>query len=428
MLNIYQTWGFSDNPFLTTALKANRTGATLLVGRDDEIDRVIKRLHNPPSAVTIEGENGVGKTSLVNVAVYRCFDGFFKSPETEPLYVPCNTKFQLDPNKSEDQFVDEVLIAVAETLIDRAEHLDSLGYTLPSDSRLMREWIKSPFIESLSGGIGPFSLGRSSEANASMGFERGGFRSILRAWLEKLFPEPNKGGVVCVIDNLEILESSAAAVQILESLRDSLFSFPGIRWVFCGALGIVRSMVASPRLTGYVHKPIEILGIKKEYAKDAFHRRILHYGSTEAYLPLTSDCFTFIYEILNNNLRHAMHFCDQYCLDISDSEDYPDSPGEKESIFFKRIDEECKKILNAAFEQITPRAKKLFSSIIDRGGSLSPGDFELYGFKSAQAMNPYIKALESVSLVVSMKNDKDARRKSIIVTSNGWMASYAHEK
>ena len=72
-MNIYQEWGFRGSPFQTTALPPSKLGKRLLVGRNDEIELLLKKIYNPPKIVTIEGMNGIGKTSLANVAAFIAY-------------------------------------------------------------------------------------------------------------------------------------------------------------------------------------------------------------------------------------------------------------------------------------------------------------------------------------------------------------------
>lgn len=67
----------------------------------------------------------------------------------------------------------------------------------------------------------------------------------------------------------------------------------------------------------------------------------------------------------------------------------------------------------------------MFDGIITRGGSCAPGDFEEFSFESQQAMRPHIKRLEESNLVDSVIDDEDSRRKTISVTSLGWIVNYS---
>lgn len=199
----YVEWGFSSPPFTQTALPADEIGSSLLIGRDKESARVQRLLASPPKTVTVEGPNGVGKTSLVNVSAYRAL---VQATEDDrfPLVIPCEESFQLSADGDIEEFIDNVYYAIAQTLIKYAHRLRDDGYNVP-DSGPMDRWLNSPQIASFSAGAGVFSLGGGRETNTGEGFSRSGFRLEIRNWLSSIFPSPADGGVVCVIDNLELL-------------------------------------------------------------------------------------------------------------------------------------------------------------------------------------------------------------------------------
>ena len=110
--SIYEQWGLSGSPFQTTALPPNSLGAVLLAGRDKELQSLAKQLVNVPKFPTIEGLNGIGKTSIVNVAAYMLFQQYL-SEKKGPLFIPCRKIFQLTPGRSVEEFADEVFLEVA---------------------------------------------------------------------------------------------------------------------------------------------------------------------------------------------------------------------------------------------------------------------------------------------------------------------------
>jgi len=140
-MNIYQKWGFVDSPFQVTPLPPSELGEKLLIGREKELASLSKKLFNPPKIATIEGLNGVGKTSLVNVAAFKAFRDCY-SGWNGPLLIPCNKVFQLDASKDADKFIDEVLMAVAQTLIDRAKGIQALGVSIKTGP--IDKWLNSP--------------------------------------------------------------------------------------------------------------------------------------------------------------------------------------------------------------------------------------------------------------------------------------------
>ncbi|MBD2551620.1 hypothetical protein H6G65_18995 [Microcystis elabens FACHB-917] len=165
-MNIYQQWGFVDSPFQVSPLPPSDLGARLLIGRAAELQTLKRRLFNPPKIATIEGLNGVGKTSLVNVAAYQVYTEALSGWEG-PLMIPCNTIFQLNANKDAEEFIDEVLMAVAQTLIDRGKAID--GFSAIKTEQL-DSWLNAPQVASLQGSLSIMGNGA--------GIGRGGVRLI----------------------------------------------------------------------------------------------------------------------------------------------------------------------------------------------------------------------------------------------------------
>jgi hypothetical protein len=310
---MYQQWGFSEPPFQTTSLAADAKGDTLLIGRDGEVRRFQAALSSPPRAVTVEGANGVGKTSLVNVAIYRAMKRYLETGEGS-LYVPALEPLQVSEDIIVESFLDTVYFLIARTLIQRAREIRALVWNLPNTSALS-EWLSSPLIERLGGNLGPLGVSRAAEINETEGFVRGGFRSEVRNWLGLVFPPPNGGGVVCLIDNLELLRTSARARQVIEELRDPIFGIPGVRWVFCGANGITRSVAGSPRVDGYLHSPVDVQPLQDHQAGEIFRSRVAafqHQSDRLPYLPLTEESFVELFDVLGSNTRSVLRYADTY--------------------------------------------------------------------------------------------------------------------
>jgi DNA-binding MarR family transcriptional regulator len=261
--------------------------------------------------------------------------------------------------------------------------------------------------------------------NTSAGFQKSGFSSTVKNLLKTAFPNPGRGGIVCCIDNLELLEESERARKILEELRDVLLQVQGLCWVLCGALGITYGVAASPRLESFMYRPIEIKDMDKSLAPKILERRIEAFSARQdPYLPINMENFDELYEILKGNLRTVLSYTDNFCQEVSGDSSLPKTPAEKSSRFHRWLNDEARAAYQAARAVLTPTTIKVFDQAAQEEGTFSPSDFEAYGFKTMANFRPYIKNLEDVNLVVSTQDDTDKRRKTIQITPKGWLVRY----
>ncbi|MBC7405157.1 MAG: hypothetical protein H7252_05685 [Cytophaga sp.] len=330
-LDPYAAIGLTENPFLVHALSSDDRGRRLLVGRDDELMAVAQRLHKHGKITCLDGHVGVGKTSLVNVAAFNCFQAYL-SGETPQLLIPSLHSFQLKKDGNVDQFCTEVFQGVAQTLLEyrtHLEHYDTSNLDLPH----LDSWLNSPIVEHLNtASTGGATIGlpgviaanigsnrnTSKQVNQSAGFAQNGFDSLVKKWLNEIFSKQGNGGVVCVIDNIELLETGIAARRLLEALRDKLFNVNGLRWVFCGANGVIHSLAASPRLTAFLSTPVLNVNNIATKSIDALVRARLNEFSTdiekaENDLPIAFEDLRFLYRIVNFNLRDLLGLADEFC-------------------------------------------------------------------------------------------------------------------
>lgn len=293
-MDTYSAWGFKSNPFNVKSLPPNDIGAELLVGRTKELNLLIRRINNPPKLPTLEGMNGVGKSSIVNVASFNCFNNFLVDPDV-PLFIPCKKIFQFTHSSNRDLFVKEVMLEVAQTLIEYSKRIEGDRLSSVIEEAGLKNWINAPHIKGVQGTLGPIGGGVSIETNTSEGYAMSGFPSTVRNILSKVFPEESSGAIICVIDNLELLQTSEGARDLLEALRDELFNVQGLRWVLCGALGIVGGVTSSPRLDGMMFEPIDVKKISDDSVKDIFSSRIKNFKYLDdPYLPIIEKDFSIL--------------------------------------------------------------------------------------------------------------------------------------
>ena len=429
VVETYAAWGFRANPFNVRSLPADDLGADLLVGRTAELALLTRRINNPPKLPTLEGMNGVGKSSIVNVSGFTCFNAFLQDPD-KPLFIPCRKIFQFTPTSNRDSFTMDVLLEVAQTLLDYSSRIEGDRLRSVVEATGLRDWINAPHVRGVQGNIGPIGAGTSVETNTGDGFALAGFPAAVKNILEQVFPQESSGGVICVIDNLELLQTSEAARDLLEALRDELFNVQGLRWVLCGALGIVRGVTSSPRLDGMMFEPIDVRKIPDDSVPQIYLSRIEAFKEVDTpYLPIIPSSFSRLYQILLGNIRALLGHTDEYCQHVSERELHPDSERDKVDLFEAWLAEKSRSAYEAAQAMVGARAWEVFTDAVILDGLFAPSDFEHFRFNTSQAFRPHVKDLEDAGLVVSTKDEGDRRRKTIQVTPKGWLVNfYLHTK
>ena len=214
---MWQNFGFEKNPYDTHPVSGNARGERLLVGREAELKKIKSRITGFSSVVTVEGPNGVGKTSVVLVAGYQIERETNKRGKGSILLLP--EPFQFTHEDTALDFKRNVYSRIASHFIENEaelRHQLDLQFSL----KPLEAWLENPLFMNASVTFGPVGGGGGKTVNESTGFDLHGFFALVDKLLRSAFSEG--GGIICVLDNLEILNTSQIARQRLEALRDDL--------------------------------------------------------------------------------------------------------------------------------------------------------------------------------------------------------------
>jgi len=170
---------------------------------------------------------------------------------------------------------------------------------------------------------------------------------------------------------------------------------------------------------------MEIGGLTSALAPAILQSRISAFNATESgpYLPLLPTDFEMLYEVLSRNLRAVLSHADEFCVWVSDHSPDPTTNESKHQVFETWFQEQCRKVHDAADGSLTPRRWEIFDRAVELGGVFAPNDYPKFGCKSMPALRPILEALEEAQLVKSSRDDRDKRRKSIVVTPRGRLAA-----
>ncbi|MGF0111028.1 hypothetical protein [Clostridium sp. SGI.024] len=333
--SFYNYWKFSEDPFSYRPLGGDEVGQNLLVGRNDEKKAIKTRLRKTDKICTVEGDTGIGKTSLVNVSIFECYEEWNNNKEL-PLLIPCISEFQLKEDLEIDILRNEILIKLAKTIIKYKEVLKSQNCYFADEIEELFEYKQN---EGASVGFSLFGFGINGGVNKAINkskiFEKELVFNIIEEVLSKTF-ENLDGGIVCLIDNIELVNSNRKAKELIELMRDRIFNIQGTKWILCGEKDIFMSSVESSRMSAYIHRPILVNKLDYRIAKDMFRNRFNYYGGV--YLPLTESEFESLFKLFEGNTRDIFQCVGDYCLEVYESGDEPTYEYEKEDCFTRWLE------------------------------------------------------------------------------------------
>jgi hypothetical protein len=404
----YRNLGFKSDPFDTKALQRGELGEALLVNREKEIAQLIRRVQESDKIPTLEGANGIGKTSIINIALHRLLQES-KAEDAKPMFLPCRCSFQIGKGKDLEDFMDEVYLQIALTLIENATSLrPPPGYTKAPIEASIQAYIQSPIIRSYTASILGHGGGVNNAPNTGKGWERVGFRAAIEGWLKVLFPTHETGAVVCVIDNLEILQSSEEAKSTIEALRDTAFSVPGVKWILCGAAGVVRGVALSPRMVGCLHRPINVGELSEESSGDFYDKRKAIYRTkADAQLPITRDEFMILFDIFNGNARFTLDEAGAFCTWVFDEVD--DLQNIPHDAFERWLNDELEKNYDEIFVFFLDKEKEAFKKACQLEIFLASDAGEL-GMDDTQEFKSLIDKFIKHGLVTPSLDQDDSER------------------
>lgn len=430
----YSIWtelGFSGNPYDQNYLAGTEQGAALFCGRMSELSRVQMSLGSGGSHVSIEGDAGVGKTSLAQVAAFEMFRRG-RQAANGTLFVPVAAPLQLSADPADFEL--KVWRSIAHSLLINEQAIRSAGLNM-ADLHGLGDWLQSPTtLTAGSASILGFGAGASRGVNTSSGFGESGFIAFVRRALDGLFPTAAAGGVICILDNLELLGTSEAARRSLETIRSNLLEVQAIRWVLVGSKGIV-SGARSRRLSGFIDTPIRLQPLTEEESVELVRRRLEYWGTDRAHPPVQPGDFQYLYRALGLNLRDSLALAQQFAKfyhhEFVGTGAVLPADEERPLYFQSWLAEQADLVLADALG-VAPESWHLFDQICDGEGTVTleaedDARLRLIGpLRDAHLLDVEPVPTQTGALIASVTNDgwlcSSARRRSAAAQAEGMWA------
>lgn len=431
---MWDVYGFRSTPYSTTALGPEAADG-LLVGREEELRSLHRDLVSGASLMALEGDYGVGKSSLAATAAFSAAG--WDVHQGDPWFLATPRPLELVATESVDEFERRAYYQVAAAILVKARRLASDGNRLEG-AQALSEWLLSPAGSGWNAGIGlsaavlggfELSGGRNRTTNSTPGFNDAGIIALIDGWLNELFPDASRGGVILRLDNLELLGRDYRLVETFEALRDRLFKRQGLRWIISGAEGMVRTALGSPKMTGAFADPLDLPPIAPEHAPEVIRRRAEILSTRDSYtLPVDPELFEETYLNTGRNLRFTLGLADRYALRSDPGTVTWMNSADRAAVFRSYVEEEGRLVVTQLAARVSPAAWKVLTTLVRaKSGFASPSEFRDFGYANMASLLHQVRALRSLGLVEYAVDEEDARRRRIIASNNGRLAVAVRE-
>jgi hypothetical protein len=138
--------------------------------------------------------------------------------------------------------------------------------------------------------------------------------------------------------------------------------------------------------------------------------------------PVSPGAFLHLYNVSNRNLRNALKHAQDFASWLEMNGELERPSEDLPELLEAWLADEADAYLEAV--DLQPRQWTLFDDLADTGGVCAPGDYKEFGFSSPQHMRTNFARLEQANLVDATVDEGDKRRRTVSITSMGWLVRY----
>lgn len=314
--NLWERFGFRDNPYDTRALSLSPESALSVaeafVGRGEKSNEwrlLTNFLRNPGGGcAVVEGDVGVGKTTFVNFHRY-----LWENEAETKLLTPAS-----EISVQRDWGVREFLLSVVGALAGRLAL--KMGQSAATKDELLTEVSALTGVlvrESLnlSGGISVLGSGATGGKSKSTIVHRGEVSvPALKQYLDRLLARVRKArfaGSILHLNNLELLarDDPRWLTRFFDETRDSL-QIPNVYFIFVGYTGMFQEIIVPvERVRSVVFgHPIHLPPLSKQDVHSAIKLRykLLALKKNKWIAPVDDELIDHFYNVFAGKIRFIM--------------------------------------------------------------------------------------------------------------------------
>jgi Cdc6-like AAA superfamily ATPase len=389
-VSIWEIYGLNTDPFSTSPIlvKGGLVSAKSFTGRQDELERLEKSFRSAGGSRTIVfGMQGVGKTTLVNVARMRALESEFFTPFQE---------IKADANWETTEFILNTISAIYSSLIKLKKPkkgisaiIEKLKPVFDSYERVDRNYA----LPVVGGGYGTTRVINRPEINTN--FLTNLFEEVVDSLLKSGYRE-----VIVHYNNLDNFDEEEEKIKRLFNNARDFIQTPHVHFVFVGSPTTAATINSIPRVSNILtDTPIQIEPLSLADIKKIIHGRVKFVAITDMNFvdPVTDEAIETLYGLHTGNIRAILNSLSTAIRDITE-----EKPILLTNELLKKV---LYKIAQKRFaDKITPMMQSVLMEMLSQGESNNKAISDKMGKKN-QNVSKYLSALKENQCIYLVRTD-----------------------
>jgi hypothetical protein len=405
--NLWERYGFTDNPYDTKALSLSNAAALSVqaayIPRAEAAttaDLLTNFLRNPGGGrIVVEGDPGVGKTTFVNYHRQQ-----WEAAAKHKLISPAGEISVREGWTERDLLLNLLASLSARLRLDLGEKDFAKNPLLVEINAIVG--VRAEDGGGLSGSLTLFGFGGGLGHTRSKSVKVGEVTNEhLRDCLHRLIALTRKrgyAGVIFHLDNLELLgRSDISALQsFFDAIRDVLQE-PAVYFIFVGNVGLFqRVIVPLPRVRSiFFDTPVHLNPLALAEVKAIIERRyqLLAVPRKAWIKPITDEVVESLYDTFSGKIRYVMNAITSLVSHLPDSYAQPLSLQEAKTLLQGISRSEVRRLLHGTEEAVFLQAATI--------GRFTNSELAARTNKSKQQIQKYLKSWLQLSLVTQRERE-----------------------